>query len=141
MLGMSVRGFAMLVATTALLGAVCGAAQAAPAAQVAGVTPGAATKPLDFTVQPDPSPGVPGSQTMKWDAAKNRWGVTLSVRQPETRESTLNDIQAGAYYKITPAWRAGGALSFGSEQIAPGPKPNTPDVGQPRVQFETKFKF
>jgi hypothetical protein len=141
MLGMSVRGFAMLVATTALLGAAGGAAQAAPAAQVAGVTPVATTKPMDFTVRADSPPGVPGGQTMKWDAAKNRWGVTLSVHQPETRESTLNDIQAGAYYKITPAWRAGGALSFGSEQIAPGPKPNTPDVGQPRVQFETKFKF
>jgi hypothetical protein len=144
MLGMSVRGFAMLVATTAVFGAVGGGVQAAPAAQVAqvaGVTPGATTKPLDFTVQADPSLGVPGGQTMKWDAAKNRWGVTLSVHQPETRETTLSDIQAGAYYKITPAWRAGGALSFGSEQIAPGPKPNTPDVPQPRVQFETKFKF
>ena len=141
MLGMSVRGFAMLVATTALLGAACGAAQAAPAAQVAGVTPGVTTKPLDFTVQPDSLSAIPGGQAMKLDAAKNRWGVTLSVHQPDTRQSTLNDIQAGAYYKITPAWRAGGALSFGSEQIAPGPKPNTPDVGQPRVQFETKFKF
>jgi len=139
MLGMSVRGFAMLVASTALLGAVCGAAQAAPAAD-ASVTP-TATKPMDFTVHADSSPALPGGQTVKWDAAKGRWGLTFNMRQLETRDTTLNDIQAGAYYKITPAWRAGGALSFGSEQIAPGPKPNTPDVGQPRVQFETKFKF
>ena len=118
MLGMSVRGFAMLVATTALLGAACGAAQAAPAGQVAGVTPGVTTKPLDFTVQPDSLSAIPGGQAMKLDAAKNRWGVTLSVHQPDTRQSTLNDIQAGAYYKITPALRVGGAFAFGSEQVA-----------------------
>jgi len=137
---MSVRGFAMLAATTALLGGVCGAAQAAPAQSTTPVTQVTSTKPMDFTVQPDSSPAFPG-QNLKWDAAKNRWGMTLSVHQPDTRETTLSDIQAGAYYKITPAWRAGGAFSFGNEQIVPGPKPNGPDTTQPRVQFETKFKF
>ena len=63
------------------------------------------------------------SETLKWDAAKGHWGVTFNMRQPDTRESTLNDIQAGAYYKITPALRVGGAFAFGSEQVAPGPKP------------------
>ena len=142
MLGMSVRGIAMLVATTALAGAVCGVAQAAPATVAAvAATPAAAAKPLDFTVHAESSPAIPGVQTLKWDAAKGHWGVTLNMRQPDTRETTLNDIQAGAYYKITPALRVGGAFAFGSEQVAPGPKPNTPDVTQPRVQFETKFKF
>jgi uncharacterized protein with beta-barrel porin domain len=131
----------MLVASTALLGAVCGAAQAAPAIDApASVTP-AAAKPLDFTVHADSSSAIPGGQTVKWDAAKGRWGLTFNMRQLETRDTTLNDIQAGAYYKITPAWRMGGAFSFGSEQISPGPKPITPDVTQPRVQLETKFKF
>lgn len=134
MLGMSVRGFAMLVATTALAGAVCGAAQAAPAQATTA-------KPLDFTVHAESSPAVPGVQTLKWDAAKGRWGVTFNMRQADSRETTLNDIQAGAYYKITPALRVGGAFAFGSEQVAPGLKPNTPDVTQPRVQLETKFKF
>ena len=144
---MSVRGFAMLVASTALLGAAGGAAQAAPAtmapaaATPAAATPAAAAKPLDFTVHAESSPAVPGVQTLKWDAAKGRWGVTFNMRQPETRETTLNDIQAGAYYKISPALRVGGAFAFGSEQVAPGPKPNTPDVTQPRVQLDAKFKF
>jgi hypothetical protein len=149
MFGMSVRGFATLVATTALFGAACGAAQAGPVAAtsvasqqvISQVTPAAANKSLDFTVQPDNSPAFPGGQTLKWDAAKGRWGLTFNLHQPDTRETTLNDIQAGAYYKITPAWRAGGAFSFGNEQILPGPKPNTPENSQPRVQFETKFKF
>lgn len=139
MLGMSLRGFAMLVSATTLLGAASGVAQAAPAPAITPDATQTATTPMDFTVRADGSPAVPGGQVMKWDAAKNRWGLTFSVRQPDTRETTLNDIQAGAYYKITPAWRAGGAFSFGNEQLPAGPKLNTPD--QPRVQFETKFKF
>jgi hypothetical protein len=133
---------------TALLGAVGGAAQAAPATSAA--SPGsaasaqsAATKPIDFTVHADTSsPISTGTQVLKWDyAAKGRWGVTLNLQQPDTRQTTLNDIQAGAYYKITPALRVGGAFAFGDQQPIQGPKPNTPDTGQPRVQLETKFKF
>jgi hypothetical protein len=133
MLGMSVRKVALLVATTAALAAAAGAVQAADAK--------AAAKPLDFTVRAETSPISPGTQVLKWDAAKGRWGLTFNLQQPSTRETTLNDIQAGAYYKITPSLRVGGAFAFGEQQIAPGPKPNTPDNSQPRVQLETKFKF
>lgn len=134
MLGMFVRRFALLVATTALLGAACGAAQAAD--------PKAAVKPMDFTVRAETAPAAPGMpQVMKWDAAKGHWGVMLNVQQPETRAATANDIQAGAYYRITPSLRVGGSLAFGEQQVVPGPKPNAADAGQPRVQLETKFKF
>lgn len=68
-------------------------------------------------------------------------GVFFNLQQPETRNTTLNDIQAGAYYKITPSLRVGGAFAFGSQAVVPGPKPNTPENSQPRVQLETKFKF
>jgi hypothetical protein len=132
MLGMSVRKVAMLVAVSALLGAVAGVAQAAD---------GKSGRPIDFTVRTETSPIAPGTQTMKWDAAKGRWGVTVNLQQPDSRQTTLNDIQAGAYYKITPSLRVGGAVAFGEQNIVPGPKPNTPDNTQPRVQFETKFKF
>ena len=147
---MSVRAFSMLAATTVLLGAMGGAAQAAPAltavaAQNATIqsatTQSASTKPLDFTVHADSTPLSAGTQVLKWDAAKGRWGVTLNLQQPDTRQTTLNDIQAGAYYKITPALRVGGAFAFGDQQMIPGPKTNTPDNSQPRVQLETKFKF
>ncbi|MBS0334031.1 MAG: hypothetical protein JSS35_14785 [Proteobacteria bacterium] len=137
---MSVHKFAALAASTALLGAAAGAhAATVPAAQPVGPAT-AATKPMDFTVQTETSAVSPG-QTLKWDAAKGKWGVTFNLQQPETRSTTLNDIQAGAYYKITPSLRVGGAFSFGSQAVVPGPKPNTPDNTQPRVQLETKFKF
>jgi hypothetical protein len=131
MLGMSVRRFALLVATTVLLGAGAGVAQAADAK----------SKPMDFSVHTETSPITPGSQTVKWDAARGKWGVMLNLQQPEARAATANDIQAGAYYRITPSLRVGGSLAFGEEQVAPGSKPNVADPGQPRVQLETKFKF
>jgi hypothetical protein len=124
----------MLIATTALLGAAGGAVHAAPAQAATS------TKPMDFTVHAETQP-IAGSQVMKWDAAKGHWGVTLNLQQPEARAATANDIQAGAYYRITPSLRVGGSLAFGEQQVAPGPKPNPADAGQPRVQLETKFKF
>ena len=136
MLGMSVRKFAMLTVATALLGAVGGAVQAAPTTATQ-----ATSKPMDFTVRAETLPLSPGAQVMKWDAAKGRWGVTLNLQQPEARAATANDIQAGAYYRITPSLRVGGSLAFGEQPVAPGPKSNPADVGQPRVQLETKFKF
>src|SRR5438309_950950 len=133
MLGMSVRRVAILVAATALFGAACGAAQAAESKATA--------KGMDFTVRAETSAISPGAQVMKWDAARGHWGVMLNVQQPDTRAATANDIAAGAYYRITPSLRVGGSLAFGEQQVAPGPKANPADAGQPRVQFETKFKF
>ena len=129
MLGMSLRRFALLVATTALLGAGGTVAQAAEAK----------SRPLDFTVRTEGSPITAPIQ--KWDAAKGHWGVLLNLQQPDTRASNWNDIQAGAYYRITPSLRVGGAFAFGDQQPLPGPKPGAPEVGQPRVQLDAKFKF
>jgi hypothetical protein len=135
MLGMSVRTIAGFAVATAILAASAGAAQAADG-------PGAKAKPLDFTVRTDSSAIAPQSSTVKWDATvKGKWGVTLNLQQPDTRASNWNDVQAGAYYRITPSLRVGGAFAFGDQQPAPGPKPASPESGQPRVQLETKFKF
>jgi hypothetical protein len=128
---MSVRKFALLVAAAGLFGAGAGVAQAADGK----------ARPLDFTVRTETSPIAPGSQTLKWDAAKGHWGVMLNMQQPAARAATANDIQAGAFYRITPSLRVGGSLALGEEQVTPGPKPSGVDPGQPRVQLETKFKF
>lgn len=124
----------MLFAVTALASAVSGAALAAdkPAA-----------KPMDFTVRADPpSPIAPqGVKSTKWDARKGRWGLTLNMEQPDARPSTWNDVAAGAYYRITPSIRVGGAVAFGEQQVTPGAQKITPDEGQPRVRLESTFKF
>lgn len=122
-----------MIAATALLGAAAGVAQAADVK----------AKPLDFTVRAEPiaaaAPG--GPKALKWDARKGRWGLTLNLEQPDARASTWNDVQAGAYYRITPSLRVGGAVALGDQQVDPVPRKLTPDEGQPRVRLETAFKF
>lgn len=121
------------MAVAALIGATAGVAHAADQK----------SKPLDLTIRSDTSAAsAPGqSKSLKWDAAKGRWGLTLNLEQADTRQSNWNDVQAGAYYRITPSLRVGGAVSLGEQPLAPGAKKITPDQGQPRVRLETAFKF
>ncbi|MCR5878136.1 NtrZ family periplasmic regulatory protein [Phenylobacterium sp. J367] len=126
---MSARRILAAIATAALFGAGATAVHAAE---------------QDFTVRQEPtaSPIQPNAgQTMKWDVQKRRWGLTFNLEQPTARPSTLNDVEAGAYYRITPSIRVGGAVALGEEQFAPGPKKPDAAKGQPRVRLETNFKF
>lgn len=125
------RRISLLIAATALFGAVGGVAQAADAGG----------KPLDLTVRTDPSAVSAGLKSFRWDASKGRWGVTLHVQQPDSRPSTLNDIQAGAFYRITPSIRVGGVVALGDEQVTPGPTKIGQDPNQPRVRLEGGFRF
>jgi len=129
--GMMARQFAVVLGAVALVG---GAASAAHAAD--------APKPVDFSVHAEPvAVANPGAKSLNLDARRGRWGVTLNMQQPDTRQSTLNDVAAGAYFRITPSLRVGGAVALGDQQLQPGPNKISPDEGQPRVRLETKFKF
>lgn len=124
---MSVRTISAFIAAAALLGAA-GAAHAADG------------KGVDFTVRTEPAASPTGTKSLKWDAQKGRWGLTLDLAQPDRRESNLNDVQAGAYFRITPSLRVGGAVALGDRELDPAPKKLAPE-GQPRVRLETAFKF
>ena len=129
-MSMRARYIAALLGAAALLGGAAGAAHAADAP----------AKTVDFTVRPEAVSPVAPSKGVNFDARRGRWGVTLNLQQPETRPGTLNDVQAGAYYRITPSLRVGGAVALGDQQLVPGPQKLIPD-GQPRVRLETQFKF
>jgi hypothetical protein len=127
---MSARRIALLIASTALLSAGATAAQAQ-----------AQSKPkVDFTVRQEAAAPASGARTLKWDARRGKWGLTLDMDQSDDRPSTPNDVAAGAYYRITPSLRVGGAVALGDQKLTPGPKTD-PDAGQPRVRLETKLKF
>ena len=128
---MSVRSFAPLLAITALISAAAGQACAADKA-----------KAIDFTVRAEPAaPAATGAQVLKWDARKGRWGLTLNLQQPDTRQSNWNDVQAGAYYKVTPSLSVGGAVAMGDQQVMATARKPDPADGAPRVRLETAFKF
>jgi hypothetical protein len=128
---MSVRQFAVLLGAVALVG---GAATAAQAADVQA-------RPVDFTVRPD-NAANPANQpkAYRFESHRGKFGVTLDLQQPETRPGAWNDIQAGAFYRITPSIRVGGAVALGAQQLQQLPVKPVPE-GQPRVRFETQFKF
>jgi len=77
-------------------------------------------------------------RTLQWDQ-QAKWGWKLEMSQPVTREMRLKDIEAGAYFKVTPSFRVGGAVGL-TDKTAPTPKPSAEQV-TPRVRLETTFKF
>jgi hypothetical protein len=52
----------------------------------------------------------------------------------------FRDVQAGAFYRLTPSLRIGGAVSLGDAPAIPD-RSNLPQTQAPRVRFETNFKF
>jgi len=73
---------------------------------------------------------------------KGNWGVKFDVNQPTTAPAGSNDIDAGAFYKLTPSLRVGGSVGFGEKTDPLKPEPqNLQNKKQPRVHLETTFKF
>ncbi len=132
---MTVRRTAFAIAAAALLSAGAGVAHAADK-----------NRPIDFTVKSEPVAAIPnaGKNTFL-DASKGRFGVTLKLQTPDVRPQTLNDVQAGAYFRITPSLRVGGSVALGQEVdprtarrfSATPARPTDP----PKVKLETAFKF
>jgi hypothetical protein len=128
---MSIRRMSVAIAATALVSAAAGGAWAAdkPA------------KPVDFTVRSEPATAAPNpGRALTWDASKGRFGFTVDVQQPAGRPATPNDVSAGAYFRITPSVRVGGAVSLGEQDLTPQRNQARP-ADQPKVRLETKFKF
>ncbi|MFZ5719775.1 MAG: NtrZ family periplasmic regulatory protein [Pseudomonadota bacterium] len=117
-------------AAAALLSAAAGMAHAADK-----------PKALDFQVRSEPTTAAPDAGRMyKYDASKGRFGLTLGFRQPDGRETTPNDVQAGAYFRITPSVRVGGSVALGEQDLTPRANQARP-ADQPKVRLETLFKF
>ena len=79
----------------------------------------------------------PAHHSLQWD--KKGWTLKLEMTEPVGRDMQARDVQAGAYYHITPRLRVGGAVAFG-ESSAPD-RSNLPQTQSPRVRLETNFKF
>lgn len=75
---------------------------------------------------------------------KGKWGLKFDVNQPESRPSGFNDVDAGAFYKLSPSLRVGGTVGFGEKTEAFKPEPSSgaqSNTSHPRVRLETTFKF
>lgn len=128
--------------------AVVGAANAAQAETLRAKPPYAApaAAPDAFTVKGDfdPKAGQFGPlaarKTLQFDTKKGRWGLSLDLDQPATRDLQLKDVEAGAWFKVTPQLRVGAGVGVGSSRDEALRPPATKDEA-PRVRLETAFKF
>jgi len=101
-----------------------------------------ARKAADFTVRVDQAQSPAGGTSLTWDARKGRWGMTFNVESPQTRETEWTDVKAGAYYRVSPSLRIGGAVSMGDPAAQPEAwRKAAPQQPAPRVRLETAFKF
>ena len=92
---------------------------------------------------PDASQWGPlaGRRSLQWDSKTGHWGFKLDLDQQVGRPLSYSDrdIQAGAFYKITPSFRLGGTVSLGSTTQTP--QALIPADKAPRVRLETALKF
>jgi hypothetical protein len=128
---MNIRCTSVAIAAAALLGAGAGAAQAADKG-----------RPVDFTVRTEPTViGPNAGRTFKYDASKGRFGFTLQMQQPDTRPVAPNDVQAGAYFRITPSIQVGGSVALGDQELTRRANPARPATDTPKVRLESTLKF
>ena len=96
----------------------------------------------DFNPQTTQFAPADGRKTLQFDASKGRWGLKLDLDQPTTRDMQLQDVRAGAFFKLTPSLRVGGAVALGDQTAKPLIRKNEPqETAAPRVRLETAFKF
>lgn len=127
---MNTRRMSVALLATALISAAAGAAHAADKG-----------KPVDFTVRSEPIAVTPNAgRALKMDAARGKFGFTVTVQQPGERAAVPNDIAAGAYYRITPSVRVGGSVALGAQDYTPRANQARP-ADTPKVRLETAFKF
>lgn len=82
--------------------------------------------------------GTPPSASQFKFNERGRWGVDLKLADPVTRDRKLRDVEAGAFFRVTPSVRVGGSVQLDDKLK---PERATPDDRGPRVRLETKFKF
>lgn len=70
-----------------------------------------------------------------------RWGLDFNFRQPVGREAQWGDVEAGAYYRLSPRLRVGAAAGLASPEADPARAVETDRRSQPRVRLESIFKF
>lgn len=135
-----VRSMAAVVALTLLGSASAAYAQSAPAKPRAPA-PDAFVVRGDFNLRDSQFGTGGGRRTLVWDAKKGRWGLMLEITpRGQGVDSQARDVEAGAFFRVTPQLRVGGAVGVGP-QAPTARKAGDRDEEAPRVRLETAFKF
>ena len=77
---------------------------------------------------------------LRWNDS-GRWGLDLNMKEPVGRDTQWGDVEAGAYYRLSPRLRVGAAANLAAPETDPARATETDRRAQPRVRLETIFKF
>jgi hypothetical protein len=80
-------------------------------------------------------------KSFEWDAAKSRWGLKFDLDQQPGSGSEFKNVQAGAYFKLTPSLRVGAGVSLTDQQNLSNNNPLALTPPPPKVHMEMGFKF
>ncbi|MDP1630139.1 MAG: hypothetical protein Q8L66_01815 [Caulobacter sp.] len=134
-----VRSIVVAAALTLLGSASVAYAQSATVKSRAQTTPDAFVVRGDFSLRDSQFGPQASKRTLVWDAKKGRWGLTLDITPRPGVDAQARDVEAGAFFRVTPQLRVGGAVGVGPT-AAPVRKPDEREE-TPRVRLETAFKF
>jgi hypothetical protein len=98
---------------------------------------GSASLTTQTTSPPSQDPLAPAGvrKTLQWDNKTGKWGLKLET----ARDAKDKEAEVGAYYRVTPSLRVGGAL--GLTNVPSPQQPVETDPNQPRVRIESALKF
>ena len=91
------------------------------------------------TAQRETVPAQP-RRGLRWNE-NGRWGLDFNLNQPVGRETDWGDVEAGAYYRLSPRLRVGAAAGLATPEQDPARAPESDRRAQPRVRLETIFRF
>ena len=129
------RIVAIIAATVGAL-AIAGTAHDA-SAQARGRAPAVS---LTEAAQASNATPAPQRRGLRWNDS-GRWGLNFNLNQPVGRETDWGDVEAGAYYRLSPRLRVGAAANLASPELDPARAPEGDRRAAPRVRLETIFKF
>src|SRR5215469_2122816 len=69
------------------------------------------------------SPLTQQHKTFEWDAAKSRFGLKFDVEQQPGANSEWKNVQAGAFFKVTPQLHVGAGVSLSDQPNNPTGNP------------------
>lgn len=77
---------------------------------------------------------------LRW-TDNGRWGLNLNLNQPVGRGTDWGDVEAGAFYRLSPRLRVGAAANLANRDADSARVEDSDRRTQPRVRLETIFKF
>lgn len=77
------------------------------------------------------------NKVLQWDTERGRWGLKFDVG---SRGQQWKNVDVGAYFRVTPSLRVGGAVGLETTKDVPVRASDEQDAA-PKVRLETAFKF